>query len=49
MTYQLIIKGGRILSPGDNIDMIADVAIDDGKIVSIKPEMGEDAIRVLDV
>ena len=38
MTYQLIIKGGRILSPGDNVDMIADVAIDDGKIVSIKPE-----------
>ena len=49
MTYQLIIKGGRILSPGDNVDMIADVAIDDGKIVSIKPELGDDANRVLDV
>ena len=33
--HQLILRGGRLFSPGDGIDYVGDIAIKDGKIVDI--------------
>jgi dihydroorotase len=35
--YELVIRGGRVIDPAQRIDRIADVAVRDGKIVSIRP------------
>ncbi len=32
--YDLVIRGGRIIDPSQNLDVIGDVAIADGRIVS---------------
>lgn len=35
MTYDLLIKGGHVLDPGQGLDGIRDIAITDGKITKI--------------
>ena len=36
--YDLIVKGGRVLDPSRKLDAIRDVAIANGRIVSIQAE-----------
>ncbi len=37
--YDLILKNGRIFDPSQNIDMVADLAVMDGKIAAIEPNL----------
>jgi len=47
--YDLIIKGGRVVDPGQRVDRVADVAVRGGRIAAIQPNIGVDeATEVLD-
>jgi dihydroorotase len=41
--YDLVIRGGRVVDPSQQLDMIADVALQDGKIAAIAPVLPADA------
>ena len=50
MTYDLLIKGGHVLDPGQGLDGQLDIAISRGKIARIAPGISaEDAARVIEV
>ena len=50
MTYDLLIKGGHVLDPGQGLDGIRDIAITDGKITKIAAGIPpEDAHRVVQI
>ncbi len=42
-SYDLVIRGGRVVDPSQRIDRIADVAIQDGKIAAIAPNLPANA------
>jgi len=47
--YDLVIKGGRVLDPGRQVDRVADVAIEGGRIRAIQPNIAiADAADVFD-
>jgi len=37
--YDLLLKGGHVIDPKNNLDALADVAIRDGKIAAIEPSI----------
>ena len=39
LTYELVLKGGRILDPGSGLDQVGDVGISGGKIVQISGDL----------
>lgn len=41
--YDLVIRGGRVVDPGQGIDRIADVAVQGGRIAAIEPQLPADA------
>lgn len=43
--YDLVIRGGRVLDASQHIDRMADVAIRDGKIAAIKPNITSSAAK----
>ena len=46
----LVLKGGHVIDPRNNIDAVMDVAIDDGRIVEVAPSVStEQAFQVIDV
>src|SRR5262245_65571043 len=48
-TYDLILKGGRVIDPAQRVDRTADVAVAGGRIAAIQPSIGADqAADVLD-
>ncbi len=48
--YDLLLKGGRVIDPKNNIDGNADVAVAEGKIAAVAPDLNPaDAARVVDV
>ena len=47
-TYDLIIRGGRIIDPSVGIDAIRDVAIAGGKIVAVEANIAGDATETID-
>ena len=48
--YELLLKGGRVVDPANNVDRIADVAIAAGRIAAVEPNIpAADARQVLDV
>ena len=48
--YDLLLKGGTVLDPSQGIHGPMDVAIADGRIARVAPEIpAEDAVRVIDV
>lgn len=50
MTYDLILKGGRVIDPSQNIDRVADVAFAAGKVAKIGDDLAADtAADVRDV
>ena len=50
MPYDLLIKGGHVLDPGQNLDGTLDIAVTDGKIAAIEPDIPpSDARRTLQV
>ena len=44
----LLIRGGRVIDPSQNIDQIADVMIQDGRVVSIQPKTTASVDTVFD-
>jgi dihydroorotase len=50
VTYDLLIKGGHVLDPGQQLDGQLDIAISDGKIARIAADIpAQDAARVIEV
>src|SRR3984957_6017198 len=47
-SYDLIIKGGRVIDPSVRLDGIRDVAISSGRIAAIEPTIAGDAADTLD-
>ena len=47
-TYDLIIRGGRVIDPSVGIDAIRDVAIAGGKIAAIEANIAGDATETID-
>jgi dihydroorotase len=49
-TYDLILKGGHVLDPKNNVDAVRDVAITGGKIAAIEPSLpASSAKKTIDV
>src|SRR5688572_579410 len=49
MTTELLIRGGRVIDPANGLDGIADVAIADGRILAVGPDLpSADGAEVLD-
>jgi dihydroorotase len=47
--YDLIVKGGRVIDPGERVDRVADVAVQGGRIAAIQPNIAADrTTEVLD-
>ncbi len=40
--YNLVIRGGRVVDPSQQLDMIADVAISNGRIAAVGPSLAAD-------
>jgi dihydroorotase len=48
-TYDLILKGGRVIDPSAGLDAVRDVAIAQGKIAAIEANIPGDASETIDV
>jgi dihydroorotase len=50
MAYDLLIKGGHVLDPGQGLDAQLDIAVTDGKIAAVQADIpASDARRVVEV
>ncbi len=50
LPYDLLLQGGRVIDPRNNLDGISDVGIKDGKIVAVAPKLSApDAIKTINV
>ncbi|MEQ8954139.1 MAG: amidohydrolase family protein [Gammaproteobacteria bacterium] len=47
-SYDLIIRGGRIIDPSQHIDTIADIAISNGRIAALQPNISASASDEID-
>jgi dihydroorotase len=47
-TYDLVIKGGRVIDPSLALDAVRDVAIAGGKIAEVEPSIAADAADTID-
>ncbi|CAN5824005.1 amidohydrolase/deacetylase family metallohydrolase [soil metagenome] len=48
-TYDIVIKGGHVIDPKNNIDAVMDVAIKDGKVIQLANNIdGKQAVQVVD-
>jgi dihydroorotase len=48
--YDLVLKGGRVIDPKNNLDAVRDVAIRDGKVAAVEPNVNAvDARKTIDV
>ena len=48
-TYDLILKGGRVIDPSLKLDAVRDVAIVGGRIAAVEPQITADATQTVDV
>ncbi len=44
----IVIRGGRVIDPAGEADRIADVLVEDGRIVAVEPSISPDGHRVID-
>jgi len=50
MPYDVVVKGGHVLDPGQGLDGQLDIAVQDGQIAAIQPDIpASSAARVVDV
>jgi dihydroorotase len=47
-TYDLVVKGGRVIDPSIGLDAIRDVAIVAGKIAAVDADIRDDAADTID-
>ncbi len=45
---RLLIRGGRVIDPGEGIDLQGDVLVDDGRIVAVGTQLAPESAEVLD-
>jgi dihydroorotase len=45
--YDLLIKGGKVIDPGQGLNAISDVAVNDGKIIKVAPDIPESDARLV--
>src|SRR3977135_3812122 len=46
--YELLIKGGRVIDPSQSLNTVTDIAINDGKVVAISPNIdSREAVRTV--
>src|SRR5262245_7751491 len=43
MTYDLILRGGRVINPSQGIDAVMDVGFTGGKVAKVAPKLEADA------
>jgi dihydroorotase len=43
--YDLLLKGGRVIDPARNVDAILDVALSDGKVAAVEPNLRSDQAK----
>ncbi len=48
MTDRLIIRNGRVIDPAAHHDRVADVLVEDGRIVSVAPDLNVEGAREMD-
>jgi dihydroorotase len=48
-TYDLLIKGGRVIDPSVGLDAVRDVAVAGGKIAAVEANIAGDAAETIDV
>lgn len=41
--HDLILKGGRVIDPGQGLDATRDVVFKDGLVAAIGPDLGQEA------
>src|SRR5690606_32743184 len=46
--YELVLRGGRVIDPAQQVDMIADVAISGGRIAALAPSLAGIAAETID-
>ncbi|MBI1356379.1 MAG: amidohydrolase/deacetylase family metallohydrolase [Acidobacteria bacterium] len=47
-SYDILIRGGRVIDPANDIDGVMDVAVKDGKIAQVAESISGDAKKVID-
>jgi dihydroorotase len=47
-TYDLLIKGGRVIDPSLRLDAVRDIAISGGRIAAVEPSIASDAADMID-
>ena len=45
MNYDLLLRGGRVMDPAQNIDGVHDVAVKDGRVAAIQPSITPSSAR----
>ena len=45
---KVLIKGGRVISPATNTDMVCDILIENGKIAALEPNLQAEGCQVID-
>ena len=48
MTYDLLIKGGTVVDPDQELNGVYDIAIENGKIADVRAEISQDSHDVID-
>jgi dihydroorotase len=48
MSESIVVRGGRVLDPGQGLDLVGDVLISDGRIAAVGPDAARGAQRVID-
>lgn len=48
-TYDLLLRGGHVIDPKNNVNALADVAVKDKKIAAIGPDLRGQAIKTIDI
>ena len=45
---RLLIRGGRVIDPGEGVDLQCDVLVDEGRIVAVGPGLAPESAEILD-
>jgi dihydroorotase len=47
-TYDLLVRGGRVIDPSTGLDAVSDIAISGGRIAAVAPNIAADAAETID-
>ena len=49
MSYDVLLRGARVIDPGQGIDAVADVAFADGRVAAVGPQLNAEAKELRDM